>query len=205
VFAILAMVWLLRQPKAEGVRRWQSIETPDGAWMFSAMVHVLLFVAVFSLSAGKRADYLAPCYPQAALLAAFWLVGRHDIWRPGWPATACIMAAVTLAAMSWDENAQNDSPSPTVSRDLDAFVQAAAAAMDKEPLPATVMWVEDPHLQAMLGMSEPTNPRRVRELLAGGKPFWLLAGDRKTAEISFESWLAEESAAARAVEVVRDK
>lgn len=62
------------------------VHVPWRKWMSHAMgpaiLWLVLVLAFFSLSAGKRADYLAPAYPAGAILAAYWLVvvaARHGV------------------------------------------------------------------------------------------------------------------------------
>ena len=55
-----------------------------------------LVVCSMAISKGKRADYLAPAYPAAAILAAF-VIARVGMWRP-WLPVGAALAAVVLAA-----------------------------------------------------------------------------------------------------------
>ena len=83
---------------------WHVVKTkPRRAWFSSAtgpaMLWVLIVIVFFSLSGGKRADYLAPAYPAGAVLAAYWLmVEGPRLWklRPWQPAAAGLVFAVVL-------------------------------------------------------------------------------------------------------------
>lgn len=69
-----------------------------------AMLWVILIVIFFSLSGGKRADYLAPAYPAAAVLAAFWLTceGHRLLNMRAWqPALAGLVVALMFGAFGW--------------------------------------------------------------------------------------------------------
>lgn len=62
------------------------VHVPWRRWLSHAMgpaiLWIMLVLVFFSLSAGKRADYLAPAYPAGAILAAYWLVvvaARHGV------------------------------------------------------------------------------------------------------------------------------
>ncbi|GAB4194785.1 MAG: hypothetical protein Kow00105_09020 [Phycisphaeraceae bacterium] len=65
VFAVMAICHVIRT-------------RPRSMWLDGAtgpsIVWVLLVVVFFSLSGGKRADYLMPAYPMGAILAAYWLL-----------------------------------------------------------------------------------------------------------------------------------
>ncbi len=90
---------------------WHMLMTrPRREWFNSplgpAMLWVVLVLVFFSLSGGKRADYLAPVYPAGAVLSAFWLmVEGPRIWRLNWwqPAVAGLVfaAVVSLYECCW--------------------------------------------------------------------------------------------------------
>ncbi len=61
--SFLAVLTWLHVP----ARQW--LRHPTGP----ATLWVFLTILFFSLSAGKRADYIAPAYPMAAILAGYWL------------------------------------------------------------------------------------------------------------------------------------
>ncbi len=90
IFAIMG-IWHVFAIKPR--RDWFS--GPLGA----AMGWVLLVIIFFSLSGGKRADYLAPAYPAAGVLAAFWLIveGKRLMrLRPWQPAALGLIFAIVL-------------------------------------------------------------------------------------------------------------
>ena len=63
---------------------------------------VLVFVAFFSLSAGKRKVYLLPCYPAVALLSADWVLRRTQHAAPAARARRRrLLAAGMAAAFLW--------------------------------------------------------------------------------------------------------
>lgn len=73
-----------------------------------AMLWALIVIVFFSLSGGKRADYLAPAFPAGAVLAAFWLVcesKRLLNFQPWRPAVLGLVVALGLAAYEWKGSA----------------------------------------------------------------------------------------------------
>jgi len=71
-------------------RRW--MKSPLGP----AILWLLLGLLFFSCSGGKRADYLAPLYPQASIIAAVWLVGAlSQLHTPAWR-VAMVPALIAL-------------------------------------------------------------------------------------------------------------
>lgn len=74
-------------------RRAADRAIPAAAWVWIA-----ISIVVFTASAGKRADYLAPCLPAASIAAAWWLArgDRRLAWRAPWaiPVAACVLIAM---------------------------------------------------------------------------------------------------------------
>jgi len=92
VFMLLA-VWHLFSIRPVG--RWR--HRPIGA----CVLWLIVVVAFFSLSGGKRPDYLAPALPAVAVLASQWLVFEgHRAWgmRSRHAAAAGLLFAMLLAA-----------------------------------------------------------------------------------------------------------
>jgi 4-amino-4-deoxy-L-arabinose transferase-like glycosyltransferase len=82
---------------------WRGPLAPAALWL-------VLGVAFFSCSAGKRADYLAPVYTQASVLGACWLTDavaatRFPIWRLA-VVPALFAAALGLNHLRYSREAQ---------------------------------------------------------------------------------------------------
>ena len=80
-----------------GPRRWLRHE------LAPAIVWVLLAVVAFSIPPSKRADYLLPAYPAAAILAAYGMVelARRVCLRPAVVAIGPLLMAGYLAQWEW--------------------------------------------------------------------------------------------------------
>lgn len=94
--AALGAIVLLDRRQDGGVARWRL--AAGGHTLILAVVWTVFVIAVFTLSSGKRADYAAPTFAPAALVAGWWLAtDRHSPalrrrWVPG--ATALVVLAL---------------------------------------------------------------------------------------------------------------
>lgn len=100
ILSIFAMIELYRRqsgeqrPTADRLR-W---------WLNAAVVMLIIVIAFFSLSTGKRAAYIASVYGPGALLAAWWVLHialgriRHVLWLV-LIATAAVM--ITMIVHRW--------------------------------------------------------------------------------------------------------
>jgi 4-amino-4-deoxy-L-arabinose transferase-like glycosyltransferase len=99
LFVILALLSVLRLPRVRAARfkpwRWPWVKSPAAP----AGVFVVLGLLFFCCSAGKRADYLLPLYPAAAVLAGywFWLAARRVGTGPVRAACVPLLVGALLA------------------------------------------------------------------------------------------------------------
>ena len=148
-------------------------------------------IGLFSLSTGKRADYIASAFPPGALLAAWWLLRMkpHLGLKAPWLAPA--IAAVALTAMTIVNGMEIAAPVDRYNVRLQQFIDQSAQAISDDPLPVAFWWTGQTHLQAMLGASEMEGRDSVMRLLAlillvlavlgGGGPARSNAGFRRLA------------------------
>ncbi|MCA9296149.1 MAG: hypothetical protein KC983_06515, partial [Phycisphaerales bacterium] len=118
---IAATVTIVRLPVDERDRR--------ARWTAAASVFTMLVIVVFSLSAGKRADYLAVGVPTAAIVAAWWLVreSRRRAWiRPA----IVIITLLNVMVMIIHEHRFAGPPPVSFGRSMDRFVHDVRAVMD---------------------------------------------------------------------------
>jgi 4-amino-4-deoxy-L-arabinose transferase-like glycosyltransferase len=140
VLAILALLHI-------GPRHWLRHE------LAPAILWLLLTVGLFSLSAGKRADYLAPCYPAAAILAAGWLVQCGPRWRltPGVAVSALLAASgVMLIYLTFLSPAARSGLGDDVTR----FAGAIRQAVDGDTRGIVFRETGYNPLQSLLGRNE---------------------------------------------------
>ncbi|MHC4947020.1 MAG: ArnT family glycosyltransferase [Planctomycetota bacterium] len=185
---VAAMVVLWRRAADGSGRAWRGLGPETGARLHGAALFVVVVLAVFTLSAGKRADYMAPALAPAALLAAWW-IAEHG----GRPAVAAAMAAavVALSALTVHVVRAPEAPAPAYGRGIARFVDEAAAATAADPGPIAFMGCGGTHLEAMLGHSGPVECDATRDLQRAGRPFWLVGGGVWTDREVLEAWLGQ--------------
>src|SRR4029453_17953366 len=79
-------------------------------WMRGAALHTIITIGLYSLSVGKRADYIAGALPPAALLAAWWMLHQRPHSAPRWPWLTPATAAIVLAVLTWHNQRETAAP-----------------------------------------------------------------------------------------------
>ena len=201
--AIAAIVglWQKSHPGERALRTWRSIGGETGPWLCAAAIQVVLVIGLFSLSTGKRADYIASAFPPGALLAAWWLLRMkpHLGLKAPWLAPA--IAAVALTAMTIVNGMEIAAPVDRYNVRLQQFIDQSAQAISDDPLPVAFWWTGQTHLQAMLGASEMEGRDSVMRLLALNQPFWVVAG-RRDQTLDFADWLPRQTRKRLDIELV---
>ena len=161
-------------------------------WLWAAALYVGVVVGLYTLSAGKRADYIAAAFPPASILAAWCLTRTAHRFGQRWIWIASAASIIALVVMTIQYHKQALSPSRTFGNDIAAFVKQAGAAITADPLPVYFCWSGENHLQAMFGVSCSTEPRDVINATRRRGPFWIVAGRRESAPREFDQWLLEQ-------------
>ncbi len=143
----------------------------------AALGLVVATVAVLSLSAGKRADYLAPCLPAAAMAAAWWLL-RGDRRVHAEAPWAVWVSAVVLMAMQAVHQRRGSAGLPAAFGPAIAEVAAGARQQARREdrdasWPVMVLGSVETSLPLRLGRVPADPPERFRRLVAEGTPFLL--------------------------------
>jgi len=179
IVAILGTLALLDRrddPDAPRRPRWRRIE--GGAALVAAALFAGVVIAAFMLSRGKRADYLLPAFPAAAIVAAWWaLSDRFSPFRR-YPASIGLVAlAVTIANDAFDRRGRDLPPEAT--RTFERIVAEAARSRAAEPeLPVIAVAQHLPHLVAMAATVSPheSTAETATRLLAEGRRIRVLSG-----------------------------
>lgn len=130
---------------------------PTKSWLHNplgpAVLWVFLVLVFFSLSGGKRADYLLPALPAGAVLASFWLVyegPRRLCLRPWQVAGAGLAVAMVIAGY---ELAASPAARAGYGENTRAFVRQVRQRTGGQP----IRFQETGYtpIQALLGYNQP--------------------------------------------------
>lgn len=195
--SILAMlaIWKRTPPAStEGRRRryWTTLGQ-TGQWLNGAAVFIVIVIVFFTLSTGKRADYIAAAFVPGALLSAWWIRQLPRRFNTAGIWTAQLVAVVVLVVMSLANQFQ--SPTDTLPRDfgdvINSFIHDAEQHLQTQPGPVVFWAAGRTHLQGHLGYSEPDGSAKLRRRIEAGQPFWLIAGRRSEPPKTVEDWFTE--------------
>lgn len=176
-FAAMAVLWQQRSKASSEDSTTQSWKSSSASrWLYGAAIFVIIVIGLFTLSTGKRADYIAIAIPQGALLAAWWLLQMDSRLALRQPWLAPTAAVVVLSAMTIVNQAESSAPIKGFGDAINQFAQEAGAIIRDEPLPVAYFITGELQLQAMIGTSVSEERRLLFELFDGDQPFWLVAG-----------------------------
>jgi 4-amino-4-deoxy-L-arabinose transferase-like glycosyltransferase len=188
ILSIAAMVALWRHTAEGGPRRWRTLG-PEGAVLHGAAIFVVIVIALYTLSAGKRADYIAGAFAPGSLLAAWWLVRVGGRWGLRAPWLAPAAATIVLAAATAVNQLQPGAPTRDFARNINSFADAARAEMQARPLPVAFWSTGATHLQSILGCNQPDGKEPILDLIDRGEACWVIAGQKREEPSTFEAWL----------------
>ncbi|MFK7959326.1 MAG: ArnT family glycosyltransferase [Phycisphaerales bacterium] len=151
---------------------------------------IVATIAVFTLGAGKRADYLAPCLPAASLIAAAWLTSGDRRWHVRTPWLVPALAAALLAAAAVHARRPSNGIPAAAGPHLAAAVRAAMTEAERSGLPIITLGSAEPSLAVRLGRVPDLDLGRHAALVAAGQPHILVHAD------SLEAWFGHGPAAA---------
>jgi hypothetical protein len=171
--------------------------------MRGAALQTFITIALYSLSVGKRADYIAGAIPPASLLCAWWLLHcrPHIARRLPWLIPA--VGAVALAAFTWHNQRETRAPARGFGDAIMRFAHQANQAIANSPARAVTFAAGQNHLPAMMGIVEPAEWKAIHDLIREGEPFWVVAGRMQNPPHEFDQWLAQRNRRASAHAIVR--
>ncbi len=189
VGSVLAMVILWRRERGTGQRRWRGLGRP-GAALHGAALFVIIVIVFYTLSAGKRADYIAAAYGPGALLAAWWLLRSPMGARAPWLGPTC--AGLMLAGLTLHNHLRPSSPHRGLGDAINAFAREADRCITADPAPMVFWATGDTHLQSLVGAHQVGGHRALADLCRAGRPFWLFAGQAVKPPMPVDRWLRED-------------
>jgi 4-amino-4-deoxy-L-arabinose transferase-like glycosyltransferase len=190
VLSVLAVVRLWSRPAPGSARRWRDLGS-TGAMLNGAVIFVIVTLALYSLSASKRADYAAIAFAPAALLAAWWLleVPPRAAARAPWAVPAA--AGLALAVHTVFNQLQPEAPRRDFGDAISRFSRAAETHLRAAPAPV-VFWSSRYTLPACyFGAEGRAGSVAVRDLVRARGPFWVFGGRRTEPPLTLHDWLTE--------------
>jgi len=157
-----------------GARRRGGIERSGNERLLeSAVLWIVLVTLFFTLSSGKRADYIAPAYPMAALLAGWWLCDAMRLARR--PLLLVMPAYVAMAAVCIGWARSRPAP-PEILETIETIERLGRGerAVIESMAPGELLLIRGTpaeHLAALVGSGRPrdSSPAGVLEALAAGR------------------------------------
>ncbi len=190
IFSILTLAALWRRDPATSRRGWKD-RGREGAALLGAGIFIVVTLAYYTLSAGKRSDYIAAAYGPAALLAAWWLLRAPSrlAFRAPWLAPA--LAALVLAGQTIYAQLQVHSPYRGFGDDVARVACAIDARLREAPAPI-VLWLSgNSYVPSFLGATEVGGPPALRRVARGAQPFWLVAGPDQFEAVKYRAGFGE--------------
>ncbi len=197
VLSILGMIAIWRRTgsasaKGSRPRRWTTLDQ-TGAWLNGAAVFVVIIIVLFTLSTGKRADYVAAAFVPGALLGGWWVRQLPERFNRAGTLIAQFAALVVLATITVVNQLplRTDEAPPRFGDAINDFIHEAEQYLQAQPGPVVFWAVGETHLQGHLGYSEKAGSTALRARLETGGPFWLIAGRRSKSPLTVRDWLRE--------------
>jgi 4-amino-4-deoxy-L-arabinose transferase-like glycosyltransferase len=184
IISIVAMGAMWRRPG------WRALGR-NGAVLHGAALFVVSAVVIYTLTASKRADYVAAACGPGALLAAWW-ISSGPAWiskRHGWLMAAT--SALVLSGITALNELELKAPQRGFGDDLMAFIHEAEGYIRAEPMPIAFWSGGNTQLHAFLGYTGRGEDLDAYWLFAAREPFWLFAGRRANPPETVHSWVPE--------------
>ncbi len=169
ILAILGAIGVRQREKAG-----EPIDPAISRGASAAVVYAVIVIAFYTLSAGKRADYIASIFGPAALLAAWqWAVWTRDqpVARWTWPGAVAI---VSVAIMTVVDLRPLTSIRPDFARAVETFNHDVRRRIAADPAPIIFADWGSSELPTRLGVTRPIGPDGIPDLATEGVPFWLI-------------------------------
>lgn len=152
--ALLGAVALIARGE-RGERRWRA--SAPNAELLGAVLWTATIVLLFSFSSGKRADYIAPVYAPAALVAAWWMLRDPHSPIRSRPWIAVAIATVGMAIHIAVDRRGSVVSRPTMDH-IEALVARSLAERRAAPeTPLVVIAQQLPHVAVLCGDPAPAD------------------------------------------------
>ena len=172
------------------VRRWRKLGEL-GSYLNGAALFVIIIICVYTLSTGKRADYIAAAFAPGALLTAWWMLQLPERVLKTATRISITAAITTLLVMTLINEYKPLDPAIDVSfgDDINEFIHEAQQYISESPAPIEYWAAGTSHLQGHLGSSVKDGSIPLLTALHNEQPFWLVAGQRGSEPQNIYDWL----------------
>jgi 4-amino-4-deoxy-L-arabinose transferase-like glycosyltransferase len=201
--ASIAAAIRLRRRTAPGAAPYWRRLGPCGAMLRGAVLFVVITIVLYSLSASKRADYIAVAYAPGALLAAWWLLDVSGRWAAAGLRLAPVAAALVLSAHTIVNELQPNSPYRGLGDVMSRFCREAETSLRADPAPVVFRPPRYALPRSYFGGWTPGGRAEVRRLLEARRAFWLFASCEAGKPHAVVGWLSRLSATCTVEEVCR--
>jgi len=183
---------------AEGGVGRARVSSEVRVWLVSCLVGTFIPIVVFTISAGKRGDYVASAFIPASILTAWWL--NHLGFRLGkrMPHLVGLGAAMTLAGLGVFAFLFNLPVKYPLGDALWKFagearprIEGDGGGGDEGDCEMTVEFYQTGRnpLQTVLFRSQSDDPGVVSKRAAKGNPFWFFVRARDIEAVGSEVWV----------------
>ena len=193
----LAAMWVLWRKRKSGLN-WMHGDDQSPLqraklrkWLVAATLFAWIIVGLFTLSAGKRADYIAAAFVPGSLLASAWLLRMSNIFADRFAWIAPVGALISLVALTMENRAEPVAPQRGFGNLISRFIADVQMEISRQPLPVIIIWSDDTPVHPMLGLTR--NHLQYDALAAADArtKFWVIAGRKNRPPHEFSKWLSD--------------
>lgn len=178
VGALIDLFCRPRSDRARGIPVESSEKARLDLWIRGCVALPILVIILFSLSAGKRADYIASAYPPAAILVGWSLthlgfrIGRRRAWL------VVVAGSLTIAGLVAHSHTLEFSARFSLGDSLTQFARRARPLVEAEPYPLDFVGCGRAPIQVLMHRSQTGIDKQsdssVGLLLQGEGPRWII-------------------------------
>src|SRR5690606_30704601 len=125
LLALAGMIWLMRS-KAP-------VHAQLRVWLIASTILIVLAIVTFTISAGKRADYIAIAYAPGSIVSAWFLLDHMPRLIRARPWVIAVLAAMTLTALIVVNELDLTAPQRRFGDVIDRFVAASSRTIANDP------------------------------------------------------------------------
>jgi 4-amino-4-deoxy-L-arabinose transferase-like glycosyltransferase len=191
VLSVLAVVRLWSRPAPGAARRWRGLGW-QGAMLQGAAIFGILTIALYSLSASKRADYAAAAVAPGAILAAWWMLKAPPRLGVIAPWAAPVATGLVLGVHTLVNQLQPQAPQRGFGDAIGRFNCEAETHLQTAPAPVLFWAAQYTQPACYFGSEGRIGVPAIRQMLREQSPFWIFAGRSSEEPVTLLDWLPEQ-------------